>query len=117
MKPVANAKEAAKLALGLGVAALLVIPAAVFVLVAKVFEKADTPEDVAAVLRKCIDGAEDAEDEFDAFTSRKIADPRLDNIRADMVALASSDWGTSQTRRKFQELLSRVEAMRDSPLA
>ena len=65
------------------------------------FGQADSPETVAAVLRKCIDGADDAQDEFEALTSRKkVAGAVLADVKTQTDALQSVNAFDPGGRRK-----------------
>ena len=111
MKIADELKAGVKLAIMLPVIALISIPMIAVVLVSKLFDKT-TPQDYAAVvLRKCIDGAADADDEVDSFTSMNISDPRLKEIQTELSALCGPGWESLETRRKLCELLKRVQAM------
>ena len=106
-------RDAGKLALALPIAAIAVVVFSPVLLIAALRERKVTAFDVAEVLRLCIDGADRAEDEYDTLSSRDFSDPRLQEVKADFLALANIDWQAPQARASFQKLLAKVERLEE----
>lgn len=115
MKLFDETKAGAKLLVLLPAIAIVSVPIMAWVLITRLFEEPLTPADVAVVLRKSLEGASDAEDEMDNLTSMKIADPRLNDIKKQLVSFPFSDWESPEARRALQDMLARVEAMPARP--
>jgi hypothetical protein len=104
-------REGVKLLVALPIALLAVVVLGPVALIAALMDGKVTASDVAEVLRLCIDGADNAVDEYDTLFSRDFSDPRLQEVRADFLALANIDWQTPQARASFQALLTKVEQL------
>ena len=112
MKIAERLKTAAAFVITLPYIVVVIVPLLILKVVTMPFEKPRrlTPEQVAALLRKCIDGTA-TDGEIDYFVSVEIADPRLNEIKDEVGFLFGPGWTSPETRQALEELLGRVEAM------
>lgn len=75
-----------------------------------------TPEEAAALLRRCIDDTATA-GEIDYFISVDIVDPVLDDVKDEVGVLYGPGWDDEETKARLREQLQRVEELIRPPRA
>jgi hypothetical protein len=101
-----------KLAVGVTAAAVIIFPFLILKLVMMPFEKPRklTPEQVAELLRKCIDGTA-TDGGIDYFICTDIANAELNELKDQVGQLYGPGWSSEATRSHLEALLREVETM------